>query len=136
MFTKLAVSLIAAALALPLAAQQPAPRFEYRVLATSKTSAMEKEMNEAADAGYRFGGVMGGDTAIGGKEVVVVMIKDPRAKSDVKRVYKLLATSRTSTMQKELDEAGEQGFELCGVLVGKSAFGCAEVISILKKNGK
>jgi len=193
MFTNLAVSLVVAALALPLAAQQPAPRLEYRVLATSKTSTMEKEMNEAADAGYRFGGVMGGDTAIGGKEVVVVMIKDPRAKSDVKRAYKLLATSRTgtlqkelqqagdegyefqgstvfqsafggrevsailerdssstvgrieykllatsrtSTMQKELSEAGEQGFELCGVLVGKSAFGCAEVISILKKNGK
>ena len=193
MFTNLAVSLVVAALALPLAAQQPAPRLEYRVLATSKTSTMEKEMNEAADAGYRFGGVMGGDTAIGGKEVVVVMIKDPRAKSDVKRAYKLLATSRTgtlqkelqqagdegyefqgstvfqsafggrevsailerdssstagrieykllatsrtSTMQKELQEAGEQGFELCGVLVGKSAFGCAEVISILKKNGK
>jgi hypothetical protein len=177
------------ALALPVAAQHTG-RFEYRVLATSKTSTMEKEMNEAAAAGYRFGGVMGGDTAVGDKEVVVVMMKDAGAKDTVKRSYrllatsrtgtlqkelqqagdegyeyqgstvfqsafggrevsailekdsasgsgridyKLLATSRTSTMQKEISEAGEQGYELCGVLVGKSAFGGAEVITILKK---
>ena len=31
---------------------QNAPRIEYRVLATSKTSTLEKEMNEAAAAGF------------------------------------------------------------------------------------
>ncbi len=30
------------------------PRQDYRVLATNKTSTMQKEMNEAADAGYSF----------------------------------------------------------------------------------
>ena len=45
------------------------PRFDYRVLATSKTSTMEKEMNEAASAGFSFAGVMGGETAVGSKEV-------------------------------------------------------------------
>ena len=45
----------------------------YRVLATSKTSTMEKEMNQAGTDGYKFVAVMGGETAIGGKEVVVLM---------------------------------------------------------------
>ena len=55
-----------------LFAIEPA-RYEFKVLATSKTSTMEKEMNNAAEAGYAFQGVMGGETAFGGKEVVVIM---------------------------------------------------------------
>jgi hypothetical protein len=38
-------------------------QIEYRVLATNKTSTMGKELNEAAEAGYRFKGVMGGETS-------------------------------------------------------------------------
>jgi hypothetical protein len=53
---------------------------------------------------------MGGQTGIGGKEVVVVMMKKPGAETS-RRVYKLLATSRTSTMQKELQQAGDEGFD-------------------------
>jgi hypothetical protein len=40
---------------------------EYRVLATNKTSTMEKELNDAADVGFRFQSVMGGETTFGGK---------------------------------------------------------------------
>jgi hypothetical protein len=47
----------------------------YKVLATNKTSTMQKEMQEAGDAGYRFVAVMGGETGFGGKEVVVLMEK-------------------------------------------------------------
>ena len=49
--------------------------FDYRVLATNKTSTMEKEMNEAAEAGFRMEKVMGGAT-MSGSEVVVVMSKN------------------------------------------------------------
>ena len=52
-------------------------RVEYRLLATNRTSTMQREMNQAADAGFRFGGVMGGETEFGGSEVVVVMQKNP-----------------------------------------------------------
>ena len=37
---------------------------------------MQKEMQEAAEAGYHFVGVMGGETSFGGSEVVVIMAKD------------------------------------------------------------
>ena len=86
-------------------------KYDYRLLATTKTSTMEKELNEAGDAGYSFASVMGGQTGIGGKEVVVVMSKKLGAESSGSKKYKLLATSRTSTMQKELQQAGDEGFD-------------------------
>jgi hypothetical protein len=105
---------------------------DYRVLATKKTSTMEKELNEAAAAGYRFQGVMGGETSFGGSEVVVVMSK--AAGSDAPYEYKLLATNKTSTMQKELQEAADAGFEFKGQTVFSSTFGGKEVVCILERN--
>ncbi|HVL69900.1 MAG TPA: hypothetical protein VM364_21760 [Vicinamibacterales bacterium] len=119
---------VAAAPASTLA--QGAGPIEYRVLATSKTSTMQKEMQEAAEAGFRFGDVMGGDTSFGGSEVVVVMHRSP---APGRFDYRLLATNRTSTMQKELQEAGDVGFEYRGQTVFKSAFGGKEVVAILER---
>jgi hypothetical protein len=148
------------ALLLPAAFLVAAERVnhDYRVLATNRTSTMEKEMNEAAAAGYSFQAVMGGETAFGGKEVLVVMGKSPAADAAAHRQYKLLATSRTSTMQKELQQAADDGFvyrgqtvfestfggkelneaaaagfRLVGLTVGKTALGGNEVVSILNR---
>ena len=109
-----------------------ADRVEYIVLATSKTSTMEKEMNQAADTGYRFAAVMGGETAIGGKEVVVVMTRVGPPKPRYQ--YKLLATNRTSTLQKELNQAADAGFEYRGQTVFESAFGGQEVSCIVERD--
>jgi hypothetical protein len=103
----------------------------YRVLATNKTSTMQKEMQEAAAAGYRFVAVMGGETSFGGKEVVVLMQKTPDAKPFE---YRLLATNKTSTLQKELQDAAEAGFEFVGQTVFESLFGGKEVAAILERD--
>jgi hypothetical protein len=117
--------------ALPCTAQaQKPPVVEYRVLATSKTSTMQKEMEEAARAGFRFGDVMGGETAFGGSEAVVIMQRDGSA---ARFEYRLLATSKTSTMQKELQDAADAAFEYRGQTVFKSAFGGKEVVTILER---
>jgi len=105
----------------------------YKLLATSKTSTMEKEMNAAADGGFRFAGVMGGDTAIGGHEVVAIMARAGEAANGRFR-YKLLATTKTSTMQRELQRAGDAGFEYKGQTVFVSAFGGDEVVVILERD--
>src|SRR5690349_18860708 len=99
---------------------------EFRVLATTKTSTLEKEMNQAAEEGYRFEAAMGGETALGGKEAVVVMGRSAGAKAASVR-YLLLATSKTSTMQKEMSAAAEEGFVYKGQTVFESAFGGREV---------
>jgi len=96
-------------------------QIKYKVLATKKTSTMQKELNEMADQGFRFQGVSGGETSFGGSEVVCIMSKDPDQQGNFK--YILLATSRTGTMQKELQEAGDNGYEYRGQAVFKTTFG-------------
>lgn len=107
---------------------------DYRVLATSKTSTMEKEMNEAGSVGYKFVSVMGGETAIGGSEVVVLMQKGGDVVGNFR--YKLLATSRTSTMQKEMNDAAIDGYDYIGQTVFKSVFGGEEVVSIVERGAQ
>ena len=117
----------------PIAAQEPAPaEYDYLLLATNRTSTMQDEMREAADAGYAFAGVMGGETAFGGSEVVIVMqrLADSRPRFE----YRLLATSRTSTMQKELQDAGDAGFSFRGQTVFSTMFGGDEPVVILERD--
>jgi hypothetical protein len=122
-------------LVLPVLATGAALRaqpFDYRLLATTKTSTMEKEMNAAAENGFEFSGVMGGDSAFGGKEVILIMTKS--AGGAAKKRYRLLATSRTGTMQKELQQAGDDGYQYRGQTVFESAFGGREVAIILQRD--
>jgi hypothetical protein len=108
--------------------------FEYHLLSTSKTSTMEEELNEASEAGFRLETVMGGDTAFGGDEVVVIMSRGS-SKDDAGRYqYKLLATQRTSTMERELQEAGNEGYVYVGQTVFSSFFGGDEVTIILERD--
>jgi hypothetical protein len=116
-----------------ITAQPAAVGIEYRVIATSKTSTMEKELNEAAEAGFRYAAVMGGETAFGGNEVVVVTSRTSGGKG--RYAYKLLATSKTSTMQNELRAAAQSGFEYRGQTVFETAFGGSEVVCILERDG-
>src|SRR5262245_20686563 len=76
-------------------------RYQYKQLASNKNSTMEHELNEAAQDGYRFQGVMGGETGFGGKETVVIMGRAARSIDRERFQYLLLATQKTSTMQKE-----------------------------------
>ncbi len=109
---------------------------QYKVVATKKTSTMQKELQEAADGGYRFEGVSGGKTSFGGSEVLVIMSKKSGVDSSGRFQYKLLATSKTSTMQKEIQEAGDIGFEYKGQAVFDTFVGGDEVVVIMEKDSK
>ena len=69
----------------PAVAQGGIESNQTRVLATSKTSTLEKELNEAAESGFRFSAVMGGETAFGGKEVVAVVTRPATSPSPGRR---------------------------------------------------
>lgn len=112
----------------------PAQQTEFRVLATNKTSTMQKEMNEAATSGFHFEGVMGGETAFGGSETVLIMSKPSRPEKQTKYEYRLLATNKTSTMEKELNALGSEGFEYKGQTAFKTTFGGKEVVIIMERN--
>jgi hypothetical protein len=95
---------------------QPPDTYKYKVLATSRTGTMEKELNEAADAGFRLlpRTMISKPQMMGGVEIVVILERPP--KLEKKYQYKLLATSRTSTLQKEVLEAKAGGYVLVGMV--------------------
>ncbi len=96
---------------------QPPDTYKYRLLATTRTSTMEKELNQAAQEGFRL--LHRTITAKEGfltNEIVSVLEQAP--KSSKRYQYRLLATSRTSTLQKEVAESEADGFVLVG-LVGR-----------------
>lgn len=105
--------------------------FQYRLLATNRTSTMEKEMNQAAAEGFGYAGQTVFETTFGGKETVVIM--ERKGVGETRYEYKLLATNRTSTMQKELAREGENGFKLAGMTVSSTIFGGEELVSILQR---
>ncbi len=91
--------------------------YKYKLLATTRTSTMEKELNQAAREGFRL--LPRTITAKEGfmtNEIVSVLEQSP--KSGKRYEYRLLATSRTSTLQKEVSQAETDGFVLVG-LVGR-----------------
>ena len=109
-------------------------KYEYHLLATNKTSTMEKELGESASHGYRYKAVMGGETSFGGSEVVVIMERDVNNLEPGRYQYRLLATNKTSTMQKELQAEAEEGFHYCGQTVFSTTFGGQEVVIILERD--
>lgn len=65
--------------------------------------------------------------------MVVIMELDPTEKQ-IHPTYRVLATTKTSTMQKELQEAGAQGYILLGLTVAKTEIGGDEVVTILRRD--
>jgi hypothetical protein len=104
----------------------------YRLLAANKTSTLEKEMQAAGQEGFEYRGQTVFESAFGGREVALIMERDTALSAPLIS-YRLLAAAKTSTMQKELADAGSSGYDLLGMTVGKTAFGGAEVVCILRR---
>jgi hypothetical protein len=90
--------------------------FKYRLLATTRTGTMQKELNEAADNGYRLipSTMIAKKQLLYGVEIVMILERPPSPKK--KYEYKLLATNRTSTLQKEVTEARDAGYLVVGMV--------------------
>ena len=100
----------------------------HLLLATTKTSTMQKELDEAAAQGYRV--LMGSPTS--GSEMAVFLEKT--AKRPDTYHYEVLATTRTGTMQKELNEMAEEGFRLMpSTMIAKQRpFSPVEIVVLLE----
>jgi len=90
--------------------------YKYKLLATTRTGTMQKELNDAADSGFRLipSTMIAKPQLFGGVEIVMIMEQPPRPGQQYE--YKLLATSRTSTLQKEVTEATAAGFVIIGMV--------------------
>lgn len=84
--------------------QAPAQESErYLLLAATRTSTMQDEINQAAGRGYRVVGASRTENA----EAIVAMEKATGAYT-----YRLIATTRTGTLQREITEAAEAGYRV------------------------
>lgn len=91
-------------------------QYKYKLLATSLTSTMQKELTEMAKDGYRLipSTMIAKQRMLGGPEIVMILEKTPGAAREFE--YKLLATSLTHTLQKEVTEAQSAGFQIVGMV--------------------
>ena len=94
---------------------------------------MQKEMQEGADAAFQYVGQTVFESTFGGKEVVCILERDPSITAPIKYQYRLLATSKTSTMEKELKEAAEGSFDVIGITVAKTLIGGKELVTIARR---
>lgn len=115
-------------------AKESAPRLKiepgqrYLVLETVKTSTMQKELDEAAARGFRV--VFGAPT--GGPEMAILMERAPEGSEPYR--YKLLATTRTKTMQKEINDVAAEGYRLLPrTVISKDALFGIEAILVLER---
>ncbi len=111
------------------AQDKPNNDLQYKLLATTRTSTMQKEIAQAAEAGYRI--LVGAPTS--GSEMALFLSKDGTVAEPYK--YKLLATTRTGTMQKELNQLAEGGYRLIpSTMIAKAQLiGGVEIVMLMEK---
>ena len=100
---------------------QPPDTYVYRLIATTKTSTFEKELAAAAQEGFRLlpGTMIAKDPPAARfvrlpQEVVAILERGPRGSKRYE--YRLLATIKTSTLQKEVSEAVKSGYAIIGMV--------------------
>ncbi len=105
------------------------PASKYLLLATAKTSTMQKELDEAAAQGFRI--ITG--SALAGQEMAIVLQRLPEGAE--KCSYKLIATTNTGTMERELNLAAKEGYRLLPrTMSAKEGFLSKEIVVVLERN--
>ena len=92
---------------------QDARRPEVRFVSTTKAGTMEKELNELAAKGFRVERIS--KSTFSGNLAALVVSSD-KSSPATRYEYKLLATRRAETMEKEIMEAAGQGYEMRGLI--------------------
>lgn len=100
------VAMAAAATTEPARAQAPAG--EYQILDTARSETMQRELQQAADQGYRL------VPRQGGWLLSAIMRKASEPAEPVE--YLLIAAARTKTMQKEMSDAAAKGFRFASIV--------------------
>ena len=102
----------------------------YLVLSTKKIQTMEKELDEVARKGFRV--LYAAPTQQ--FDMAILLQRAPEAKEEPYS-YKILATMRNKTMEKEMNEFASQGFRLLPrTIVWKQGFFTSELLMIMERD--
>lgn len=138
MKTFLALALLCPLASAPLAAQekpQEKGRVQidadqnYLVLSTKRIQTMEKELAEASAKGFRV--LYGGPTQSYDMALFLQRVTEPGQPT---YAYKVLATSRLKTMEKELNDAARGGFRMLPrTAIFKHGLLTAELVMLMER---
>lgn len=106
-------------------------RFEYKLLATSRSPSFQEALQAASDAGFHHRG----QAVLAKKlsaEVLLILEREPEIPL-ASWEYKVLGSKKISSTQKELIEAVAAGYQFVCFATHASFFGGEEVISILRR---
>ena len=102
----------------------------YLVLSTKRIQTMEKELDEVARKGFRV--LYGAPTE---SFDMAVLLQRAAEANDAPYGYKILATTRNKTMQKEMNEFASQGYRLLPrTIVFKQGLFTAELLMIMERD--
>lgn len=104
----------------------------YVVLSTKRIQTMEKELDGAAIKGFRV--LYGAPTL---QFDMAILLKRVQESGQAPYNYKVLATSRNKTMEKELNEVAKQGYRLLPrTIIFKQGFLTAELVMLMEREPK
>ena len=104
----------------------------YLVLSTKRIQTMEKELDEVSAKGFRV--LYGAPTEQWDMAILLRRVQDS---GQAPYGYKVLATSRNKTMQKELNEVARQGYRLLPrTIIFKQGFFTAELVMLMEREPK
>lgn len=100
----------------------------HLILSTKRIQTMEKELDEVAAKGFRV--LYGAPTVSYDMALFLEKSENPERPFS----YKILATSRNKTMEKELNEQAAKGFRLLPrTMIFKQGLFTAEVVSVMER---
>ena len=104
----------------------------YLVLSTKRIQTLEKELDEAAAKGFRV--LYGAPTE---SWDMAILLRRAQDSVQAPYSYKVLATSRNKTMQKELNEVAGQGYRLLPrTIIFKQGLLTAELVMLMEREPK
>lgn len=100
-----------------------------RIIATTKTATFEKELNEAAKEGFRLTRLAKADYGSGVSGLVTQENATPQYE------YRVLSTTRQTTLQKEVEQAAAEGYEVRGMTTEGNAttFTTKEITAVMER---
>jgi hypothetical protein len=105
---------------------------DYVVLSTKRIQTMEKELSEITAKGFRV--LYGAPTL---SFDMAILLRRVQASEQAPYSYKVLATSRIKTMEKELNEAAKQGYQLLPrTIIFKQGLLTAELVMLMEREPK
>jgi hypothetical protein len=103
---------------------------EFRAISTKQVATFEKELGDLAGQGFRLERLLESATVM--YQAAVLSRQQPEGVA-TKYEYNLLATRNISTIQKELDAAASEGYEVCGAMSAGKLFVGTDIVVVLER---